>query len=149
MPSGRRWTAHVDRAFKAECVGEGEQAKRTQANQWLDGLLGRSYVGVATWTSNVHWIWDEEKSRLNRRKHGLSFDTAQLVFGDPLMVHRRDLGLDEERWHTIGMVGGVVLIVAHTWPAFVPGQGDEVGRIISARKATPRERRAYEEGHFE
>ena len=65
------------------------------------------------------------------------------------MVHRRDFVLDEERWHTIGMVGGVVVIVAHTWPTFVPGRGDEVARIISARKATPHERRVYEEGYFE
>ena len=92
---------------------------------------------------------DEDKSRLNERKHGLDFDTARLVFDDPFMVHRPDPGLDEERWHTIGVIGGVAVIVVHTWPRLLPSDGDEVGRIISARKATRHERRAYEEGHFE
>lgn len=78
----------------------------------------------------------------------MSFETAALVFDDPLMAHRRDPRSDEERWHTIGAIGGVVVIVAHTWPE--PRHGTEVGvgRIISARKATAHERRAYEEGNF-
>ena len=97
----------------------------------------------------MRWTWDQDKSRVNERKHALDFDTAQLVFDDPLMVHRPDPSLDEERWHTIGTVGGVAIIVVHTWPRFVPSEGDEVARIISARKATPHERRAYEEGHFQ
>ena len=54
----------------------------------------------------------------------------------------------EQRWRTMGMVGTVVLIVVHTWPGFDSEIGDEVGRIISARKATRHERKAYEEGHF-
>ena len=55
---------------------------------------------------------------------------------------------DEERWHTIGAIGGVVVIVAHTWPE--PRHGTEVGvgRIFSARKATADERGAYEEGNL-
>ncbi|MCZ0944522.1 MAG: BrnT family toxin [Gammaproteobacteria bacterium] len=97
----------------------------------------------------MRWTWDEDKSRLNERKHGLDFDTARLVFDDPLMVHRPDPGLDEERWHTIGVVDAVAIIVVHTWPSFVPSDGGEVARIISARKATPHERRTYEEGEFE
>ena len=55
---------------------------------------------------------------------------------------------DEERWHTIGMIGNVVVIVAHTWPTPEAGTGVEVGRIMSARKATAHERRVYEEGDF-
>ena len=96
----------------------------------------------------MRWTWDANKSRINKRKHGLSFETARLVFDDPLMVHRPDPHGDEERWHTIGMIESVVVIVAHTWPKPEPGTGVEVGRIISARKATPHERRAYEEGDF-
>jgi len=50
---------------------------------------------------------------------------------------------NEERWHTIGMAGGLLLLlVVHT---FRGGEHDEVTRIISARKATPRERTIYEE----
>jgi hypothetical protein len=44
------------------------------------------------------------------------------------------------------MVGTVVLFVVHSWPAPDPATGEETGRIISARRATAHERRAYEEG---
>ncbi len=47
------------------------------------------------------------------------------------------------------MIGNVVVIVAHTWPEPAHGAGDEVGRIISARKATVHERTAYEKGNFQ
>jgi uncharacterized DUF497 family protein len=78
------------------------------------------------------WVWDAEKDRANRRKHGLSFETAQLVFEDPFALSRLDASSrEEERWQTVGMVESVV---------------EPVGRIISARKATVRERKAYEEG---
>ena len=90
----------------------------------------------------MRWTWDDAKNRVNKRKHRLSFETAQFVFDDPLSAHRPDLGSDEERWHTIGMISGVVVIVAHMESHV------EVGRIISARKATTHERRAYEEGSY-
>ena len=44
------------------------------------------------------------------------------------------------------MVGTVVVMVVHTWPEVDSGSGEEVGRIISARKTTSRERKGYEEG---
>lgn len=51
----------------------------------------------------------------------------------------------EERWQTLGLIGPVVIVlVAHTHQE---EQGEEVIRIISARKATPHERRQYEQGH--
>ena len=96
----------------------------------------------------MYWTWDENKNRTNRQKHGLSFETAKLVFEDPLMVQRPDPDQAEDRWHTVGMIGNVVVIVAHTWPKPENGTGIEEGRIISARKATAHERRAYEEGDF-
>lgn len=96
----------------------------------------------------MHWTWDENKNRTNRRKHGLSFETAKLVFEDPLMVQRPDPNPGGDRWHTVGMISNVVVIVAHTWPQPENGAGTEAGRIISARKATAHERRAYEEGDF-
>ncbi len=89
--------------------------------------------------------WDERKSEANRKKHGISFELAQEVFDDPLCLS----GLDrveggEERWHTVGMAGGVVLLlVVHT---LRDAAGEEIIRIISARKATRRERDFYEEG---
>jgi uncharacterized protein len=92
--------------------------------------------------------WDPEKAAANRAKHGLSFDTALRVFDDPLHASKPDRHPDGDRWQTIGLVGPVLLLVIHTWRD-VESEGDEpVGRIISARKATAHERRAYEEGHF-
>ena len=94
------------------------------------------------------WIWDEDKNRANRKKHGLSFETAELVFDDPLAASRLDPSPFEERWHTIGAIGSVVVIVIHTSLETDPETGEEAGRIISARKATSHERQAYEDGGF-
>lgn len=90
-------------------------------------------------------IWDENKNRRNRAKHRLSFETAALVFDDPHSISRLErIEGGEERWQTLGLAGGiVVLLVAHTYFEEV---GEEVIRIISARKATPGERKVYEEG---
>ena len=92
----------------------------------------------------MRFVWDEEKDRRNRAKHKVSFETAVLVFDDPhaMSIQGREVEC-EDRWQTMGLVGNmVVLLVAHT----VHEEGDdEVVRIISARKATPSERRVYEE----
>jgi uncharacterized DUF497 family protein len=95
----------------------------------------------------VRWTWDPEKSAANRVKHGLSFQTAILVFDDPLHASKLDPHPDGDRWHTIGLVGSVLLLVVHTWPE-EGERGEPLGRIISARKATAHERKAYEEGNF-
>ena len=94
----------------------------------------------------MRFEWDEAKNRSNQAKHGLSFETAALVFDDPhqLSVLDRHEG-SEERWQTLGLVGGVmVILVAHTWREH---GDDEVIRIISARKATQQERMRYEQNH--
>ena len=62
----------------------------------------------------MRWTWDKNKNQDNKRKHGLSFETATLIFDDPLMAHCPDPNPNEVRWHTIGMIEGVVVIVAHT-----------------------------------
>ncbi len=98
--------------------------------------------------NEVRWTWDENKNRSNLRKHGLSFETAALVFADPLMVQRPDPHSEEERWLSVGLVGNVVIVVSHTSPAPETSAEPGVRRIISARKATSHERRAYEEGEF-
>jgi uncharacterized DUF497 family protein len=70
------------------------------------------------------------------------------VFDDPLHTSKLDSNPDGDRWNTIGFVGPVLLFVVHTWPE-AESLGDEsVGRIISGRKATAHERKAYEEGNF-
>lgn len=93
----------------------------------------------------MRFEWDETKNRTNQRKHGVSFETASDVFADPLHLSIQDrIEGGESRWQTMGMVGAVVLlIVAHTHR---DDGNEEVIRIISARKATRKERRAYEDG---
>lgn len=96
----------------------------------------------------MKWTWAEKKNRTNKRDHGLSFETAELVFDDHLAMTRLDHHEDGDRWQTVGVVGTVALFVVHTWPEPDPETGEVTGRIISARKATAHERRAYEEGQF-
>ena len=96
----------------------------------------------------MRWTWDPNKNQVNKRVHGLGFETAQLVFDDPLAASLPDPDPREQRWHTIGLIGNVVVLVVHTWPMPDPAAREEVGRIISARKATSHERRAYEKGEL-
>lgn len=84
----------------------------------------------------------------NQRKHGLSFATAQLVFGDPLALSRPDPTINEERWQTVGKIGQVTVFVVHTGVRRDATSSEEVGRIIGVRKATASERKSYEEGQF-
>jgi uncharacterized DUF497 family protein len=92
----------------------------------------------------THFEWDPTKEASNLRKHGVSFQMAVRVFTDPYALVEQDrIENGEERWQTIGVVEGVLmLMVAHT----VREQDDiEVIRIISARRANRMERRRYEE----
>jgi uncharacterized DUF497 family protein len=73
---------------------------------------------------------------------------AALAFDDPFHASKPDLHPDGDRWHTIGLVGSALLLVIHTWPEAESKEGELVGRIISARKATVHERKTYEEGNF-
>ena len=92
----------------------------------------------------MRFTWDEDKNRRNLAKHKISFETARLVFEDPFHVSRLERVVEgEERWQTMGLIGSVVVvIVAHTYRE---EEGEAVIRIISARKATPHERRYYEQ----
>ena len=67
------------------------------------------------------------------------------MFDDPLHVSRQDrVESGEQRWQTIGMVGGIaLLLLAHTW--IESDDGTEHLRIISARRASKLERKIYEE----
>lgn len=95
----------------------------------------------------MYFIWDPAKDQANQRKHGISFMTAAEVFQDPELVSRQDREVEGEvRWQTVGRIHGLVIVlVAHT--AEDDDRGDQLVRIISARKATPRERRDYEQAH--
>lgn len=93
----------------------------------------------------MRFTWDEEKNASNLAKHGVSFERATLVFDDPRAISLLDDYDLEERWLTIGLVNGVVVVVVHTVQE-PHNENDEEIRIISARKATRREREIYERG---
>lgn len=98
--------------------------------------------------SNVRFTWDEAKNQSNQRKHGISFEVAARVFSDPLHLSIQDrLASGEERWRTLGLIDGMsmIIVVAHTYTSTgLPHELGEEVRIITARLATPKERRAYE-----
>ncbi|MBS3049645.1 BrnT family toxin [Enterobacter mori] len=89
--------------------------------------------------------WDTNKAKSNLIKHGIRFEEAVLVFDDPYHLSLQDRHENGEfRWQTIGLVHGLIIImVAHTVRF---ESGDEVIRIISARKADRKERSRYEHG---
>ena len=92
----------------------------------------------------MRFEWDERKNRANLRKHGVSFEEATEVFGDPLHLSWLDERFSalEERWVTVGQTGaGLTLTVANL---FFDERGEGTVRLISARRATHRERQAYE-----
>ena len=89
--------------------------------------------------------WDDIKARSNLAKHGISFAQASTVLLDPLALTVFDSAhsVYEDRWFTLGETStGVLLAVAHTYQ----NQSTQTirVRIISARKATSRERQQYE-----
>lgn len=97
----------------------------------------------------MRFTWDDTKNRSNQKKHdGIAFEAAAHVFRDPLRLTRQDrVENGEERWQTIGVVYGVtLLLVAHTITEDDDdGEPVEIIRIISARRATPKERKHYEQ----
>jgi uncharacterized DUF497 family protein len=87
--------------------------------------------------------WDEEKAKANLKKHRVGFDEATSVFADPysLTIHDPDHSADEQRYIDIGTSDkGRVFVVVYT------ERGSNI-RIVSCRKATPSERKLYEEAN--
>lgn len=88
----------------------------------------------------MEFEWDEKKSDINRKKHGVSFHEAATIFGDPLAItfSDPDHSIGEHRFLTFGYsILNNLLVVVHT-----ERQGKT--RIISARRATKHERTIYE-----
>lgn len=88
----------------------------------------------------MQFQWDSNKDRANRRKHGVSFEEATTVFGDPLAmtISDPDHSAGEERFATLGRtVAGRLVVVIHT-------EQEDIVRIISAREASTHERKRYE-----
>ena len=122
----------------------------------------------------IRWEWDAAKAAANLRKHGISFEIATQVFGDPYNLFDVDDHPDDDRSWIIGRPVGasrLLLYVVYTDPRALADEdivrlildgvrrsstagpawsgrlnGEEVGRIISARRSTKHEARRYEEG---
>jgi len=85
--------------------------------------------------------WDEDKAIRNEENHSISFDEATTVFGDPdaITIFDADHSVDEDRFITIGRSNrSRVLVVVYT-------EREPNIRVIRARRATPAERRQYEQ----
>lgn len=88
------------------------------------------------------FVWDTRKSAANYRKHRVSFEEAQTVFEDEraLLLDDPDHSAGEDRFVLLGMSAPLrLLVVCHCYR-----EDGDVIRIISARKAAPVERRAYD-----
>ena len=90
----------------------------------------------------LRFTWDARKAAANRRKHRVTFEEAATAFGDPLSltIADPDHSAEEDRFVLLGMSSQRrLLVVVHV------DQGADEYRLISARPATRRERRQYEE----
>jgi uncharacterized DUF497 family protein len=91
----------------------------------------------------MEFEWDPRKDRENQGKHGLNFEEAATVFDDELQITipDPDHSAGEFRYLTIGLTtSGRLVVVSHT-----EDEEDRI-RLVSARNATPHERKTYEEG---
>jgi uncharacterized DUF497 family protein len=88
--------------------------------------------------------WNEDKNSVNKVKHGVSFEEAKEVFDDALQISKLDYRFNyfEERWITLGATKKEKLLVVAN--LFFTDDGEEIIRIISARKANTKERKIYE-----
>jgi len=88
----------------------------------------------------MHFEWDEQKNQVNIRKHGLDFADALAVFAGVTFTFEDDrFDYEEQRFITLGMLAGKVIVIAHT-------ERDDKVRIISMRKATKYEQKLYFQG---
>ncbi len=85
-------------------------------------------------------VWDTKKASANLRDHGIEFSHAATVLDDPMGITIEDRRHGEQRFVTMGSdILGRLLVVVYAY------SGEDEIRLISARKATPKERRIYEE----
>ena len=91
--------------------------------------------------AEINFEWTPRKSAANRRKHGVSFEEASSVFTDEyaLLIDDPEHSEEEDRFILLGLSSSLrMLIVCHCYR-----ESDELIRIISARKATQKERESY------
>lgn len=102
-------------------------------------------TGIRFQIGELKFTWDMRKHKLNAQKHGVAFEEAASTWLDPGAVEKYDEehSQQEDRWLRIGQsVRGALLV---TWSAARIGEGGDFIRIIGARRATPHERRLYEQ----
>jgi uncharacterized DUF497 family protein len=91
--------------------------------------------------SKFKFEWDEQKAEINSAKHGISFDEAQTVFYDEnaRLIYDSEHSLAEDRYILLGMSSSLrLLVVSHVYQEDI-----KLIRLISARKATKKERQQY------
>ncbi len=91
----------------------------------------------------IHFEWDENKNKINQKKHGISFEEAKTVFYDEeaLVIDDPEHSEEEERFIILGLSKKAnLLVVCHCYRA-----SDTTIRLISARKATKSETKQYQE----
>lgn len=92
----------------------------------------------------IHWVkveFDSAKAASNLKKHGVAFDAASAALLDPLALVIEDPdAIGEQRWLLVGISDFGLLTVCYTL------RGDETIRLISARKATTKEKKYYAQG---
>jgi uncharacterized DUF497 family protein len=89
---------------------------------------------------NKEFIWDEEKNAANKKKHGITFQEAALVFLDAcfvVMLDEAHSSQEETRWKGVGALQNTVLVTV------VFAERGETLRLISARKSTKKEQEDY------
>jgi len=94
----------------------------------------------------MRFEWDEYKNKENIKRHGFSFEEAKDVFDDPFHISILDKRFDyfEERWITIGAAKErKIIVIGHLY--YITEDGNEIIRIVTARKATKKEREEYED----
>lgn len=92
----------------------------------------------------IKFEWDENKNEKNKKKHGISFETAKEVFYDDnaVLFDDPDHSIGEERFLIIGMTNSSkICIVSHCYRG-----SDNIIRLISAREATKNEKTIYQKG---
>jgi uncharacterized protein len=93
---------------------------------------------ACAYNCRMKFEWDLFKAASNLKKHDVDFADATAVFDDDLAITIREHASGEDRFVSLGMDAfSRLLVVVYTW------RGDNI-RVISARKATPRERQQYE-----
>ena len=119
-------------------AGPGTRSTRSKRNRLAIPHVSRYYLEM------LRFDWDERKNKSNRIKHGIWFEEAQSVFSDPhgRLFYDPEHSEHEDRFILLGVSSAArTLIVVHCYK-----ENDSVVRIISARKATRKEVRFYEEG---